>query len=130
MKRKKLLDGTSAVGLENPISANESMYVATVKGDSPYIKLLLKFSDITNPSQPKPAVHVKHSTEHHIETRGVPLYFLKLGDWILKSYTRLNANFSTRFRKAGVDLRKVHGQAPSTWLTKKMIGSHVKIIGV
>ncbi|GBO27238.1 hypothetical protein AVEN_69962-1, partial [Araneus ventricosus] len=68
MKRKKLLDGTTAVGLEKPISANESMYVATVQGDSPYVKLLLKFSDITKPSQPKPAFHVKHNTEHHIET--------------------------------------------------------------
>ncbi|GBM69552.1 Transposon Ty3-G Gag-Pol polyprotein [Araneus ventricosus] len=82
MKRKKLLDGTSAVGLEKPISANESMYVATVQGDSPYVKLLLKFSDITKPSQPKPqgdhasqygaqcyALH-----EHHIETRGPPVF--------------------------------------------------------
>ncbi|GBM19125.1 hypothetical protein AVEN_135609-1 [Araneus ventricosus] len=74
MKRKKLLDGTSAVGLENPISANESMYVATVQGDSPYVKLLLKFNDITKPSQPKPAVHVKHNTEHHIETRSPPVF--------------------------------------------------------
>ncbi|GBM37272.1 Transposon Ty3-I Gag-Pol polyprotein [Araneus ventricosus] len=74
MKRKKLLDGTSAVGLETPISADESMYVATVQGDSPYVKLLLKFSDITKSSQPKPAVHVKHNTEHHIETRGPPVF--------------------------------------------------------
>ncbi|GBL87337.1 hypothetical protein AVEN_270582-1 [Araneus ventricosus] len=79
MKRKKLLDGISAVGLEKPISAKESMYVAIVQGDSPYVKLLLKFSDITKLSQPKPALHVKHDTEHHIEKRG-PLYFLKLGD--------------------------------------------------
>ncbi|GBL84738.1 hypothetical protein AVEN_38240-1 [Araneus ventricosus] len=74
MKRKKLLDGTSAVGLEKPISANESMYVATVQGDFPYVKLLLKFSDITKSSQPKPAFHVKHNTEHHIETRGPPVF--------------------------------------------------------
>ncbi|GBM45662.1 hypothetical protein AVEN_237904-1 [Araneus ventricosus] len=74
MKRKKLLDGTSAVGLENPISANESMYVATVQGDSPHVKLLLKFSDITKPSQSKPAFHVKHNTEYHIETRGPPVF--------------------------------------------------------
>ncbi|GBM03973.1 hypothetical protein AVEN_99176-1 [Araneus ventricosus] len=74
MKRKKLLDGTRAVGLEKPISASESMYVATVQGDSPYVKLLLKFSDITKPSQPKPAVHVKHNTEHHIEMRGPPVF--------------------------------------------------------
>ncbi|GBM63101.1 hypothetical protein AVEN_68552-1 [Araneus ventricosus] len=66
MKRKKLLDGTSAVGLEKPISANEIMYVATVQGDSPYVKSLLKFSDITKPSQPKPDVHVKHKIEHYI----------------------------------------------------------------
>ncbi|GBO39680.1 hypothetical protein AVEN_134102-1 [Araneus ventricosus] len=74
MKRKKLLNGTSSVGLEKPISANESMYVATVQGDSPYVKLLLKFSDITKPSQPKPAVHVKPNTEYHIETRGPPVF--------------------------------------------------------
>ncbi|GBM82090.1 hypothetical protein AVEN_30673-1 [Araneus ventricosus] len=61
MKRKKLLDGTNAVGLEKPISANESMYIATVHGDSPYVKLHLKFSDITKPSQPKPAVHEDHA---------------------------------------------------------------------
>ncbi|GBN88126.1 Transposon Ty3-I Gag-Pol polyprotein [Araneus ventricosus] len=74
IKRKKLLDGASAVGLEKPISANECMYVATVQGDSPYVKLLLKFSDITKPSQPKPAFHVKHNIEHHIETRGPPVF--------------------------------------------------------
>ncbi|GBN84550.1 Transposon Ty3-I Gag-Pol polyprotein [Araneus ventricosus] len=74
MKRKKLLDGTSAVGLEKPISANESMYVDIVQGDSPYVKLLLKFSDITKPSQPILAFHVKHNTEHHIETRGPPVF--------------------------------------------------------
>ncbi|GBM51623.1 Transposon Ty3-I Gag-Pol polyprotein [Araneus ventricosus] len=74
MKRKKLLDDTSAVGLEKPISANESMYVATVQGDTPYVKLLLKFSDIIKPSLPNPAVHVKHNTEHHIETRGPPVF--------------------------------------------------------
>ncbi|GBM91308.1 hypothetical protein AVEN_178091-1 [Araneus ventricosus] len=45
MKLKKLLDGTSAIGLEKPISANEPIYVATVQGDSPYVKLLLKFSE-------------------------------------------------------------------------------------
>ncbi|GBO36510.1 hypothetical protein AVEN_263972-1 [Araneus ventricosus] len=116
MKRKKLLDGTSAVGLEKPISANESIYVATVQGDSPYVKLLLKFSDITKPSQPKPAFHVKHST---ILRRMVPLYFLKLENWILKSYRRPNVNFSTWFRKAGVDLRKVHGQNPPSHGSKK-----------
>ncbi|GBM50954.1 hypothetical protein AVEN_114607-1 [Araneus ventricosus] len=70
MKRKKLLDGTSADGLENPISANESMYVATVQGDSPFVKLLLKFSDISYPSQLKP----DHNTEHYIETRGPPVF--------------------------------------------------------
>ncbi|GBN86813.1 hypothetical protein AVEN_52632-1 [Araneus ventricosus] len=85
MKRKKLLDGTSAVGLEKPISANESMYVATVQGDSPYVKLLLKFSDITKPSQPKLAFHVKHNTEHHIETHDA--YQI----W----YLRINANAAT-----------------------------------
>ncbi|GBO12712.1 hypothetical protein AVEN_10705-1 [Araneus ventricosus] len=74
MKRKKLLDGTSAVGLEKPISANESMYVATVQGDSPYVKLLLKFSDITKPSQRKPAVHVKQNTEHRIEMNSSPVF--------------------------------------------------------
>ncbi|GBM19129.1 hypothetical protein AVEN_135612-1 [Araneus ventricosus] len=74
MKRKKLLECTSAVGHEKPISANESMYVATVQGDSTYVKLLLKFNDITKPSQPKPAVHVKHNTEHHIEKRGPPVF--------------------------------------------------------
>ncbi|GBO11727.1 hypothetical protein AVEN_95120-1 [Araneus ventricosus] len=75
MKRKKLLDDTSAVSLEKPISANESMYVATAQGDSPYVKLLLKFSDITMPSLPKPLLHVKHhNTEHHIETRGPPVF--------------------------------------------------------
>ncbi|GBL73235.1 hypothetical protein AVEN_159291-1 [Araneus ventricosus] len=129
MQRKKLLNGISAFGLEKPISADEPMYVATVQGDFPYVKLLLKFSDITKPSQPKPAVHVKHNTEHHIETRG-PLYFLKLEDCILKSYRRQNANFSTWFRKAGVDLRKVHGKPPSYGSQKKMIGGHVDIIGV
>ncbi|GBN25506.1 hypothetical protein AVEN_256383-1 [Araneus ventricosus] len=45
--------------LKRPISANESIYVATVQGDSPYVKLLLKFSDITKPSQPKAAVHIR-----------------------------------------------------------------------
>ncbi|GBL79472.1 Transposon Ty3-I Gag-Pol polyprotein [Araneus ventricosus] len=54
------------------------MYVAIVQGDSPYVKLLLKFSDITKPSQPKPAVHVKHNTEHHTETRGPPVFFKAL----------------------------------------------------
>ncbi|GBN96186.1 hypothetical protein AVEN_237736-1 [Araneus ventricosus] len=44
MKRKKLLDGTSAVGLEKPISANESMYVATVQGDSPYVKSVVSIA--------------------------------------------------------------------------------------
>ncbi|GBM63960.1 hypothetical protein AVEN_17546-1 [Araneus ventricosus] len=68
MKRKKLIDGTSAVSLEKPISANESIIL------TPYVKLLLKFSDITKPSQPKPAVHVKHNTEQHIETRGSPVF--------------------------------------------------------
>ncbi|GBL73008.1 hypothetical protein AVEN_128176-1 [Araneus ventricosus] len=61
VKRKKLLDGTSAVGLKKPISTDESMYVATVQGDSPYVKLVLKFSDITKPSQPKPSVHVRNN---------------------------------------------------------------------
>ncbi|GBM38880.1 hypothetical protein AVEN_49745-1 [Araneus ventricosus] len=61
--------------LEKPISANESMYVATVEGDSPHVKVLLKFSDITKPSQPKPAVHVKHNTKNHIETRGPPVFY-------------------------------------------------------
>ncbi|GBN78287.1 hypothetical protein AVEN_58720-1 [Araneus ventricosus] len=74
MKRKKLLDDTSAVSLEKPISANESMYVATAQGDSPYVKLLLKFSDITMPSPPKPLLHVKHNTEHCIKTRGPPVF--------------------------------------------------------
>ncbi|GBO27109.1 hypothetical protein AVEN_112940-1 [Araneus ventricosus] len=74
MKLKKLVDGTSAIGLEKPISANESIYVATVQGDSPYVKLLLKFSDITKPSRPKPVVHVKHNTDHHIETRGPSVF--------------------------------------------------------
>ncbi|GBN78306.1 hypothetical protein AVEN_156771-1 [Araneus ventricosus] len=74
MKRKKLLDDTSAVSLEKPISANESMYVATAQGDSPYVKLLLKFSDITMPSPPKPLLHVKHNNEHCIETRGPPVF--------------------------------------------------------
>ncbi|GBM72258.1 Transposon Ty3-I Gag-Pol polyprotein [Araneus ventricosus] len=50
------------------------MYVATEQGDSPYVKLLLKFSDITKPSQPKHAVNVKRNTEHHIETRGPPVF--------------------------------------------------------
>ncbi|GBO08233.1 hypothetical protein AVEN_81665-1 [Araneus ventricosus] len=45
MKRKKLLDDTSAVSLEKLIS--------------PYVKLLLKFSDITTPSQPKPLLHIQ-----------------------------------------------------------------------
>ncbi|GBN06268.1 hypothetical protein AVEN_67446-1 [Araneus ventricosus] len=74
MKSKKLLDVTSAVGLEKPISANESMYVATVQGDSPYANLLLKFSDITKQCQPKSSVYVKHNTERHIETRGPPVF--------------------------------------------------------
>ncbi|GBM57543.1 hypothetical protein AVEN_97655-1 [Araneus ventricosus] len=46
----------------------------SVQGDSPYVKLLLKFSDITKSSQPKPAVQVKHNTEHHIETRDPPVF--------------------------------------------------------
>ncbi|GBO04141.1 hypothetical protein AVEN_72622-1 [Araneus ventricosus] len=84
------------------------MYVATIQGDSSYVKLLLKFSDITKPSQPKLALHVKHNTEHHIETCG-PLYFLKFGDSVLKSSRRPNVNFNTWCRRAGVDHRKVHG---------------------
>ncbi|GBM63116.1 hypothetical protein AVEN_68564-1 [Araneus ventricosus] len=74
MKPKKLLGDTSTVGLEKPISANESMYVATVQGDSPYVKSVLKFSDITKPSQHKPAANVKHNAEHYIETRGPPVF--------------------------------------------------------
>ncbi|GBM32778.1 hypothetical protein AVEN_83743-1 [Araneus ventricosus] len=50
------------------------MYVATVQGDFPYVKLLLKFFDITTTSQPKPAAQVKHNTEHHIKTRGPPVF--------------------------------------------------------
>ncbi|GBM60203.1 hypothetical protein AVEN_273512-1 [Araneus ventricosus] len=50
------------------------MYAATVQGDSPCVKSLLKLNDNTKPSQPKPAVHVKHNTEHHIETRGSPVF--------------------------------------------------------
>ncbi|GBL73745.1 hypothetical protein AVEN_61726-1 [Araneus ventricosus] len=50
------------------------MYVATVQGDSPYVQLLLKFSDITKPSQAKSVVHVKHNTEHYIETCGPPVF--------------------------------------------------------
>ncbi|GBL88698.1 hypothetical protein AVEN_70873-1 [Araneus ventricosus] len=50
------------------------MHVATVQGDSSYVKLLLKFSDITKPSQAKPVIHIKHNTEHYIETRGSPVF--------------------------------------------------------
>ncbi|GBN05330.1 hypothetical protein AVEN_116044-1 [Araneus ventricosus] len=128
MKRKKLLDGSSAVGLEKPISANESMYVATVQGDSPYVMLLLKFSDITKPSQPKSAVHVKHNTEHHIETRGPPV-FSKAG--------RLDPeNLQTAKRELlymvsqGWCRPKSVWASPFTWFPKKMIVGHVEIIGV
>lgn len=74
IKRKKLLNGTGTVKLEKHVSDKESLSVATTQGNSPYIKLLKKFSDITTPSQPKAPIHVKHNTEHHIETRGAPVY--------------------------------------------------------
>ncbi|GBN28314.1 hypothetical protein AVEN_198237-1 [Araneus ventricosus] len=129
MKRKKLLDGTSAAGLEKPISANESMHVATVQGDSSYVKLLLKFSDITKPSQAKPVIHIKHNTEHYIETRGFPVLSKaqRFGPEKLQAAKR---EFQLLVSQGWCRPSKSAWASPLHMVPKKMIGGHVEIIGI
>ncbi|GFY16921.1 uncharacterized protein TNCV_3689791 [Trichonephila clavipes] len=44
-------------------------------GNSPYLILLKKYGDTTKTCQQKSSIDVKHSTEHHIETHGTPVYY-------------------------------------------------------
>ncbi|GBM86641.1 hypothetical protein AVEN_71841-1 [Araneus ventricosus] len=110
MKRKKLLDGTSAVGLEKPISANESI-------------------DITKPSQPKPALHVKHNTEHHIETCGPPV-FSKAQRLNPEKLQAAKLGFQYMVSQGWCRPSKSAWASPLHMVPKKMIGGHVEIIGV
>ncbi|GBM71787.1 hypothetical protein AVEN_79440-1 [Araneus ventricosus] len=96
---------------------------------SPYVKLLLKFSDITMPSQSKPAVHVKHNTEHHIETRGPPV-FSKARRLDPEKLQAAKREFQCMVSQGWCRQSKSARQAPFRWFPKKMIGGHVEIIGV
>ncbi|XP_076382763.1 uncharacterized protein LOC143260623 [Megalopta genalis] len=75
IKNKRLIDNNTNVTARGTLGTADIESIKTVVGDSPYIKLLTAFVEITRPPQTNKTA--KHSITHHIQTTDGPPIFAK-----------------------------------------------------